>query len=302
MASSDPLHFWHRLPPAWRRVGQRWRTVDDRGLWFGVSVMAALYLLILNGLTQPLDERLNLLVVLGGVALMKPSLSPHWQPRPGRRSRWLGVALLLAVLWCGQRILGFDFFSSLLPLLTGLGLALLAAPIHELRRFWQAFAILLLLPLLRLLWWAVPTDPFQRASAWIAQQALIVCGYPAVRQGLTVSIPGSSVTVAELCAGINSMLLLFAVSVIFALLFPMRRPWQNLLMALLAPVLALVVNGVRVGVLALILGSGLPNRDWWFEFFHFEWGSYVFSVIAMQLFLWCYVGWLERQVARVEAR
>ena len=295
----------HRLPPlrnAWRRILRGCRALDDRGLWLVVSGMAALYLLILNGLTQPLDERLNLLVVLGGVALLHNRLSPGWQPRPGRRSRWLGVALLLAVLWRGQRVLGFDFLSSLLPLFTGLGLALLAEPIHELRRFWQAFTILLLLPLLRLLWWAVPTGPFQRASAWLAQQALIICGYPAVRQDLTVSIPGSSVTVAQLCAGINSMLLLFAVAAIFAVLFPMRRPWQNILMVLVAPALALLVNGVRVAVLALILGSALPNREWWFEFFHLEWGSYVFSAIAMQLFLWCYVGWMERQVARVEAR
>jgi cyanoexosortase A len=181
-------------------------------------------------------------------------------------------------------------------------LALLAAPIQELRRFWQAFAILLLLPLLRLLWWAVPTGPFQLASAWFAQQALIVCGYPAVRHDFTVTIPGTSVKVAELCAGINSMLLLLAVAVIFALLFPMRRPWQNLLMVLVAPGLALAVNGVRIAVLALILASSLPNRVWWFEFFHLQWGSYVFSAIAMQLFLWCYVGWMERQVARVEAQ
>jgi len=278
------------------------RAVDDRGLWLLVAILAALYLVILNGLTQPLDERLNLMVVLGGLALLKPRLSAGWQPRPGRRSRWFGVALLLAVLWRGQRIIGFDFLSSLLPLMTGVGLALLAAPIQELRRFWQAFAILLLLPLLRLLWWAVPTGPFQRASAWFAQQALILCGYPAVWQDLTVSIPGSTVTVAELCAGINSMLLLFAVAVIFALLFPMRRSWQNILMVLVAPVLALAVNGVRVGVLALILASSLPNREWWFEFFHLQWGSYVFSAIAMQLFLWCYVGWMERQVARVEAK
>lgn len=266
------------------------------------AVMGAVYLVILNGLTQPLDETLNLLVVLGGVALLKVHLSPGWQPRPGRRSRWLGVALLLAALWRGQCILAFDFLSSLLPLMLGLGLALLAAPIHELRRCWKAFAILLILPVLRLLWWVIPTGPFQRTSGWIAQQALILCGYPATHQGLLVSIPGSTVKVGELCAGVNSMLLLFAVSLIFALLFPMRRPWQNVLMVLLAPMLALAVNGVRVAVLALITGSSLSNRDWWFEFFHKEWGSYLFPAIAMQLFLWCYIGWMERQVARVEAR
>jgi PPP family 3-phenylpropionic acid transporter len=104
---------------------RRWRSLDNRDLWGLLAALFALYLLLLSLLTQPPDEMLNLLLVMGGALMVLHQPPAGWQPRPGRIGRWVGVALLVAMLWFGQRLMNSDFISSLLPLLAGIALALL---------------------------------------------------------------------------------------------------------------------------------------------------------------------------------
>ena len=59
----------------------------------------------------------------------------------------------------------------------------------------------------------------------------------------------------------------------------------------------MLTNAMRIALLAWINASAMPNKTWWFEFFHTHWGSLVFAGIAMQVFVWLYVYWLARQVA-----
>jgi hypothetical protein len=150
---------------AWPTLLARWRSLDNRELWVLVTGIFALYFLLLNLLTQPIDEVLNLLLVLGGAVLVFNGPSADWQPRPGRIGRWVGVALLVAVLWRSHRTLGFDFISTLLPLLAGVGLALLAAPVSQLRSFLPSLSILALLPVIRAVGWLTPLGPLSVATA-----------------------------------------------------------------------------------------------------------------------------------------
>jgi hypothetical protein len=39
-------------------------------------------------------------------------------------------------------------------------------------------------------------------------------------------------------------------------------------MLLIAPVLAVMINTMRIVLLAWINASGLPQKQWWFEFLH----------------------------------
>jgi hypothetical protein len=64
----------------------------------------------------------------------------------------------------------------------------------------------------------------------------------------------------------------------------------------------MVVNGMRITLLALLITSSLPNRQWWFTFFHDHWGALIFSGLGMQLFVWLYVYWMARQVAALGSR
>ncbi len=280
----------------------RWRSLDNRNLWVLVTAIFALYFLLLSLLTQSFDEVLNVVLVLGGAVLVHHAPSADWQPRPGRIGRWVGVALLVAVLWRGQRMVSSDFISSLLPLLTWVGLLLLAMPVGKLRSFLPSLSVLALLPVMRTVEWLTPLGPLSVATAWLTKQMLSVLGFTAMHIGNKVNMPGGGVDVADACAGLSIILQLLFVAVIFAMAFPMRHRWQNGLMIVVAPLLAIVVNGMRITLLALINVSDLPHRSWWFDFFHKNLGSMVFSGIGMQIFVWLYVYWMSRQVAQLGAR
>jgi len=281
---------------------RRWRSLDNRDLWGLLTALFALYLLLLSLLTQPPDEMLNMFLVLGGALLVLHHPPAGWQPRPGRIGRWVGVALLVAVLWRGQRMMSFDFISSLLPLQAGIGLALLAVPLSQLGSFLPSLAVLALLPMFRAVGWLTPVGPLSVVTAWLTQQMLTLGGYAAEQVGTLVKLQGGGVIVAGTCAGLSILLQLLLVAVIFAMAFPMRHRWQNGLMLLGAPLIGMVANGMRITLLALLSTSSLVNKQWWFDFFHDHWGSLLFSGLGMQLFVWLYVYWMARQVAALGAR
>jgi len=280
----------------------RWRSLDNRDLWGLLAAIFALFLLQLSLLTQWPDVALNMMLVMGGAVLVLNSPPAGWQPRPGRIGRWLGVALLVVMLWFGQRLMSSNFLSSLLPLLAGLALALLAAPASKLRPFLKSLCVLALLPVVSAVSTLTPLGPLSVATAWLAKQMLSICGYTAVQLGTLVKLQGGGVIVSGACAGLSIILQLLLVAVIFALAFPMRHRWQNGLMIVMAPLLGIVVNGMRITLLALFVTSSLPNKMWWFEFFHEHWGSLLFSGVGMQLFVWLYVYWMARQVAALGSR
>jgi len=240
---------------SWPSLLARWHSLDNRDIWVLLAAIFALYLLLLDLLTQPFDELLNLVLVLGGALLVLHGLPVGWQPRPGRIGRWVGIALLMVVLGRGQRLMSSDFISSLLPLLAGMGLVLLAAPLSKLRSFLPSLAVLALLPVMRAVDWLTPTGPLSVAAAWLTEQTLTLGGYTAMRVGNIVKLPGGGVNVAGACAGLSILLQLLLVAVIFAMAFPMRHRWQNGLMFLVAPLLGMVVNAMRISLLAQ--GSGL---------------------------------------------
>ena len=287
---------------AWPALLARWRSLDNRDLLGLLACVFALYLLQLSLLTQSPDVVLNLVLVFGGAVLVHHGPHEGWQPRPGRVGRWVGVAVLAAMLWLGQRLMNSDFISSLLPLLAGMALALLAAPASKLRQFLPSLSVLALLPVIRAVGSLTPLGPLSVATAWLTQQMLTVSGYTSEQFANSVQLKGGGVTVNGACAGLNILLQLMLVAVIFALAFPMRHRWQNGLMLVVAPLIGVVVNGLRITLLALFVTSSLPNKQWWFEFFHDHWGALLFSGLGMQLFVWLYVYWMARQVAALGAR
>jgi cyanoexosortase A len=208
----------------------------------------------------------------------------------------------VAVLWRGQRMVGFDLSSSFMPLLGAIGLVLLAAPANKLRPFLPSLSVLALLPVVRTLGWLTPLGPLSVAIAWLTKQMLTLSGYTAVQFGTSVGLKSGGVIVSGSCAGLSILLQLLMVAVIFAMAFPMRNRWQNGVMLLVAPLIGMVVNGMRITLLALLITSSLPGKQWWFDFFHEDWGSLIFSGLGMQLFVSLYVYWMARQVAALGTR
>jgi exosortase/archaeosortase family protein len=269
-------------------------------LWRILAFALALQSVVFNGMTQSSDEVLFVLIAWWGAYLALDHSFPGNHLRPSVFGAWFGFLLVLWVLRISFFITSANLGSSLLPLLSGLGLALLATPVRGLRRVLPSLGILALLPLIRAALIPYPTL-LTNATAFIANFALLLCGLPAMIQANMVTLPGGSVVVASACTGLPAMLQLLSVSFIFAIVFPMRYRWQNLIMAVCAMVLGFLVNGIRIAFLAVMISSQFPSKRWWFDLFHNGWPAWIFPGIAAFLFVNIYTLWLENQVAKFES-
>lgn len=277
-------------------------SLSNKGaLWHLLAILLAVQSVVFNVLTQSPDETLLVFIVWWGasIALDKSLLIKRFHP--SSFGAWIGFILVLWVLWRSLLITNENLGSSLLPLLAGIGLTLLATPPHRLRPYLPSLGILALLPLMRVLLIPYPTQ-LTYATAWITKLILLLFGLPAEVQGNIVNLPWGGVTVASACTGLPAMLQLLTVSLIFAIVFPMRFRWQNMLMALSAVGLGFLVNGLRIALLALINSSQYPSKEWWFELFHNGWPAWIFPGIAAFFFVNLYTVWLERQVAHLESK
>jgi len=273
--------------------------LSRRSLWIGLACLLALHHLVFSFLTQGNAEAVNALLVWGGALVIVADQPPGWRPRPGPLGLAAGAALVLAVLWRSQQITNHDVAATLLPLLAGLALALLAAPLRRLAAFGPVLLILALPALMRGLEELTPIEKLSLLTARITQLLLLLCNQSAVVSGNVVRLPEGAVQIAGPCSGSSMVTQLIMVAVIFALAFPMRRRWQNAVMLLGAPLLAVIANAFRIAILAAITASRFAGKDWWFEFFHRYEGSLLFSGIGVLLFIWLYDLWMAWQISRL---
>lgn len=274
--------------------------LSRRTIWILLACLMALHHLLFSFLTQGAGEAVNALLIWGGALVILADKPPGWRPRPAPIGLVAGAALVLAVLWRSQQITSLDGASRLFPLLAGMALALLAAPLRRIASY-GPFLLILALPLLmRGLSPLISTEKLSLLTARITQALLVLCDLPAQVQGNVVRLPDGAVQIGGSCSGSDMVMQLIMVAVIFALAFPMRHRWQNGVMFLVAPWLAVIANGFRIALLAGITSSAMPSKDWWFEFFHESEGAQVFSGIAMLVFIWLYDLWMGWQISRLE--
>lgn len=268
------------------------------GLWWMLALMLTFQSLLLNLLTQGESEAVNALLVWGGAILAFAEQSPKESAIPGRLQTLTGITIVVAVLWRSQRLVSPDAVASLLPLLAGFGLVLLAAPARCIKDYFRPLVILGLLPI-TIAASLIPTRELSLITARVTQFLLLLSGLPAQASGNTVQLPGGAVEIAGPCSGTNMLIQLLVVGLIFALLFPMQRRWQGSIMLVVAAMLSILANGGRIALLALITTSRIPSKDWLFDFFHDGSGSLIFSGIAVYAFVWLYGLWMEWQVSQL---
>ena len=274
--------------------------LSRRKIWILLACLLALHHLLFSFLTQGAGEGVNALLIWGGALVILADQPPGWRPRPAPIGLVAGAALVVAVLWRSQQITSLDGASRLFPLLAGMALALLAAPLRRIASYGPVLLILALPLLMRGLSPLISTEKLSLLTARITQALLVLGNLPAEVQGNVVRLPDGAVQIAGTCSGSDMVMQLIMVAVIFGLAFPMRHRWQNGVMVLVAPWLAVIANGFRIALLAAITASAMPSKDWWFEFFHESEGALVFSGIAVLVFIWFYDLWMGWQLSRLE--
>ncbi|WP_048017229.1 exosortase/archaeosortase family protein [Synechococcus sp. GFB01] len=264
------------------------------------ALVAVHSLWVFHATQDSLQVLVELLVVWGGALLCIEDLLPTLQPRPTRAGLILGTVLLVWSLLRSELILSRDFVTFLLPLLEGLGLALLCAPPRRLRPFAASLVILTLFPLgmlARKLFNPYVDAPLSHATALATGIGLQALGIPAHVDGRVVSLPDGAVEVSSICTGHDLIVMVTLVALVFLLAFPLQR-WRDRWLVLLSAVpLAIASNIVRIILLALIVGFPVPHQTALFDFFHEDMGSLVFSVIAVVLLSKLYLRLIDRQLA-----
>lgn len=200
-------------------------------------------------------------------------------------SSFLGVLLIAFVLVRTLLMSSFDTIFTLSPFIAAIGLALVASGVKHLRQYWQELVIIFALN--------IPVELFVDRITILAVYTakfttllLSYLGIPFYSEGVNIILAnGKAVEVAAGCSGWETIFPLLKLSVLFIVLFPTGLV-TKIFVPIVAFLIAFVVNGVRVTIMALLVGYSSREA---FEYWHQGTGSQIFFLSATLLFgAFCY--------------
>jgi exosortase len=201
-----------------------------------------------------------------------------------RGATWLTLTLLAVALplYVAGRI--FDFMTLEAGAVYVVGLAILQARfgVRALARNW--------FPLLYLAF-AIPppsfvidrlTAPLKRFAALVSTQVLAWAGLPVSRQGVTITVAQYQLLVEDACSGMNSLLGLSAISLLYIYLVRRASLAYALTLTCLVIPIAVAANIVRIILLILITyGFGDEVGQ---SFIHYTAGLVLFGTALLLVF------------------
>jgi exosortase B len=178
-------------------------------------------------------------------ALMAPTI--RHAPVPGLALLTFG--LLLYVVGRSQEINLLEV-GALAPILAGALLAMRGW--RALRAFWFPILFAMFLVPFPNVFVDAVTGPLKQDVSAAAEQILYAAGYPVARNGVMLTIGQYQLLVADACSGLNSMISLSAVGLLYLYLMH-HRSWlhNSLMLGCILPI-AFAANIARVLVLVLI--------------------------------------------------
>jgi exosortase B len=161
----------------------------------------------------------------------------------------LVLGLLLYVVGRSQKIDVLEI-GSLVPVIAGLALVLRGRQaLREL--LFPLLFMLFLVPVPGIILQTLTLSLKTNVSS-IVEQVLHWAGYPIGREGVVLTIGQYQLLVADACSGLNSMISLSAMAVLYVYLTGSQSWWRNALLIASALPIAVAVNIVRVITLVLI--------------------------------------------------
>jgi exosortase/archaeosortase family protein len=246
------------------------------------------------------DPSLTLLsvVIWGGAAICAEDKLEGLRLKPSRLSFAVGMLLVLAATLRSTLVLDKERIVLILPLLQGLGLALMVRPIRRLSSLRQPLFALSLLPIQDVMLRLLPNDWISVATAKLSWLYLMICGFETETSGRYLQAGQRGVEILTECNGVDLIAQLTTIAIIFAMAFPVRNILLRVSFVSLAPILAFAINSARVSVLAAVVGSSLSFRDAIFRFLHDrdQWGGLIFAGIASAILGQLYMILIEREL------
>ncbi len=291
---SSGLH--ERIPQPWREALPAIPPATPRNLWLTLAAAVCIQNLAVFQNSQSEHITVFALLVWGGAVICMEDQFEDLQPNPTTLGLIAGTLLLAWVLARSWVILHWDGLLFALAPTGGLALGLMVEQPARLGRFRDPMLCLMLLPGFALLMRTLPEAPISLVTAWVSGLWLSILGLDVVVDHRSVLLPGGGVKVLGPCNGLDMMAQILCVAVIFLLAFPIRSWTSRFVLLLMAPLIGLVSNTIRIALLAVFAGSGNGKGSWLFDFFHESTGSLVFSGVAVAAFGMLYMRLLEREL------
>jgi cyanoexosortase A len=271
-----------------------------RNLWLLLCGLTALQSLIVFNNTQITGNAITALIVWGGALICMEDHIENMKPNPSKRSLFIGVLILLYVLYRTAVISGTDSFLYLLPPVAGLGLFFLTTPLNKVFRFGSSLLVLCLLPifvLFQILVTRYITDDLSTFTARFVMLWLSVLGVSPIKLiNDTVFVNGGAVQVMHECNGFEMIMQMIITAFIFLLAFPLRSRIGKFVIVFFAPIIGFMVNSLRIALLAIFTSLNSANGKALFDFFHEQAGSLIFSGIAVFILGYLYLSILNREL------
>ena len=180
---------------------------------------------------------------------------PAVRALPGADRPWKGgwvllvAALLVYVVGRSQQILLFEIGS--VPLVVGAVLLLKHGPRTLAAQWFPLLFMVFMVPLPEALVSAL-TMPMKMAVSFVTEKILYGAGYPIGRQGVILQIGPFQLLVADACAGLQTVLTLEAMGLLYLNVMTHASVLRNSLLALLIVPISFSANVIRVMALTLV--------------------------------------------------
>ncbi|MCP6760481.1 MAG: cyanoexosortase A [Fischerella sp. CENA71] len=206
---------------------------------------------------------------------------------------FLGFSLIWIALFKSASMTSFGGFLYVLPVIFGLGLALIASGFKGLNQYTGELITLFSLSLSKLSPESI-IYPLTLLTAKLSAFILWYTGFEVTLSGINVYLPNGSVEVLSGCSGLELISQMLGFAILFLLVFPQN--WQQkILVPVVAATVGFIVNAGRVALMAFIVTK--DNIDA-FDYWHSGNGSLLFSIISVMIFgsfCWFLIGRSESE-------
>ncbi|MCF4967942.1 cyanoexosortase A [Nostoc sp. CMAA1605] len=200
-------------------------------------------------------------------------------------SSLMGVFFIIVIFIISLLQINIGILSLLPPLISGIGLALLASGYRGLKQYYQELWLLSFLTI-RYFLLNFPID-ISILTAKLSTAILWYTGFKVSRSGIVVNLPTGSIEVYSGCSGVDIIVDLLSLVVLFIFMFDIKLK-QKIMLPIISTTLGFIVNGFRVALMAILVAQGDQQA---FKYWHEGDGSLIFSMIA-SFFLCCFCWFL----------
>jgi cyanoexosortase A len=286
------------MPNQFKSIWERYvPPLTARNAWLLIASTVAIQNIVVFHTSQNESMTIFAVLIWGGALICMEDLIETLYPAPNAIAALFASLVLLFVLFRTSLVLHSDGVLFLLPPLAALALFLLIEKPKFILKFRDSLLCMLLFPANVLLIRIVPEVPLSLLTAKLAAFWLSILGLDPIVNGRDVFLKGGGVTVLGACNGLDMIAQVICISIIFLLAFRLHSPISRFLILLIAPLIGLLSNTIRIALLTIFSANGSGHGyGFWFDFFHKQTGSLIFSGLAVFIFGSVYMRFLEHEL------